>query len=159
MDRRRSLIRAAAFAVTATPLGTLLAACSRGADEGGPAEVHWGRDTCTHCGMVISDRRFAAQVRGGPQGAARPFDDIGCALTWLDAQPWGRDAGVRVWVAALGSEAESARWLDARRAHYTSGPQTPMGYNFGAREASSPGSLDFTALQARVLAPAARGPS
>ena len=156
MDRRRWLFRSAAFAVTATPLATLLTACGRGAGDEGPAEVHWGRDTCTHCGMVISDRRFAAQVRGGPQREARSFDDIGCALTWLGGQPWGRDAGVRVWVAALASEGESARWLDARRAQYVSGPQSPMGYNFGAQDAPAPGSLDFAALQARVPAPSAQ---
>jgi len=157
MDRRRWLLRCAAFAVTATPLATLLTACARGAGEEGPAEVHWGRDTCAHCGMVISDRRFAAQIRGGPQGAAQLFDDIGCAVSWLGAQPWGREAAVRVWVAALGSGGESARWLDARRAHYTSGPQSPMGYNFGAQDAAAPGSLDYAALQERLLATSTRG--
>ena len=71
MDRRRWLLRSAAFAVTATPLATLLTGCGRGADDEGLADVHWGRDTCAHCGMVISDRRFAAQVQGGPQRFAQ----------------------------------------------------------------------------------------
>ena len=60
-------------------------------------------------------------------------------------------------VSLTAYHAHTARWLDARRAHYVSGPQSPMGYNFGAQDAPSPGSLDFAALQARVPVPSAPG--
>jgi len=64
MDRRRFL--AAGFALT--PLAAALSAC--GKDEGWPEGMHpikWDRDTCVRCSMVISDRRFAAEMRGGPK--------------------------------------------------------------------------------------------
>jgi copper chaperone NosL len=35
--------------------------------------------------MIISDKRFAAQIRD-PQGKAWKFDDIGCAMFWLSQQ-------------------------------------------------------------------------
>jgi hypothetical protein len=33
--------------------------------------------------MVISDRRFAAEMRGGEKNIVFKFDDIGCAVFWL----------------------------------------------------------------------------
>ena len=159
MNRRRLLLGSAACAATAMPLASLLTACGRGTASAGPVEVVWGRDTCTHCRMVISDRRFAAQVRGGPERAAFKFDDIGCAVSWLAAEGWDRDAATRVWVAAAGGRGETVEWLDARQAHYVAGPQSPMGYNFGAAAAQAGGSVGFEAMRSQVLAGGHPGPS
>ena len=79
--RRRTLL-AHGFALT--PLAALmLSACG---DDGDWAEgmlpIKWDRDTCLHCMMVISDRRFAVEIRGGHRNDAFKFDDIGCAATW-----------------------------------------------------------------------------
>ena len=35
-------------------------------DVTGPGEVRWDRETCERCSMALSDRSFAAQVRGAP---------------------------------------------------------------------------------------------
>lgn len=142
--RRRSLL-AHGFALT--PLASLLlAACG---DEGSWAEgmvpIKWDRDTCTRCKMVISDRRFACQMRGGPKATAFKFDDIGCAATWraekLAEHPWMTDSATKLWVAEFGSKGD--KWLDALSAHYLSGKTSPMGYNYAAFAQPQPDSIAF----------------
>ncbi|MDP2811708.1 MAG: hypothetical protein Q8O34_16340 [Rhodocyclaceae bacterium] len=155
MNRRRFL--AAGFALT--PLAAALAglgACGRsGGWPDGMAEIKWDRDTCVRCSMVISDRRFAAEMRGGPKNTVFKFDDIGCAAFWLRDKaadhPWMRDAATRLWVADVASQGSEVRWHDAKLAHYI-GKTSPMGYNFGARPHPEPGSMDFATLREHVLA-------
>ncbi|MFO1400636.1 MAG: hypothetical protein U1F06_07100 [Steroidobacteraceae bacterium] len=152
MNGRRWVLRhGAAGMLLATPLAALLAACGRGAPASGPAPVMLGRDACTRCQMLLSDPRFVAEVRGGPGAVLYKFDDIGCAATWLAAQPWGAEAATRTWVAALGSRAGAIEWLDARRAYYQPGHGSPMGYGYGASAAATPGSVDFATLQHAAL--------
>ena len=135
-----------------TPLAAaLLAACGRhddGAWAEGMVAIVWDRDTCARCGMAISDRRFAAQLRGGPQDEVFKFDDIGCATTWctekVAGRPWVNDPATRLWVAAF--DGQGRRWLAARQAHYVVGPNSPMGYNRAAYANPQPGSLAFEAM-------------
>jgi hypothetical protein len=102
--------------------------------------------------MVLSDRRFAAQVRGGPKDANFNFDDIGCAMIWLKAQDWGGAAATRIWVADVSNRGDTTKWLDARRVQYVTAKDSPMGYNFGATALAQPGSLDFFTMREHVLA-------
>ena len=51
-----------------TPLAMALSGCKKGAWPDEMVEIKWDRDTCVVCNMVISDRRFAGQIRGGPGG-------------------------------------------------------------------------------------------
>ena len=130
-------------------LGALLvAACSR-APESGPVAVHWDRDVCARCRMVISDRHYAAEIRYFPPGKASRvalFDDIGCAVRWLEKQPWRNDPKTEIWVA----DHRTGKWLDARKAHYVRVPNTPMEYGLGAQAESVPGSLDFAQAKAHI---------
>jgi nitrous oxide reductase accessory protein NosL len=123
-----------------------LTACAP-APQSGPAEIKWDRDVCAHCGMAISDRHFAAAVRGGPRNEAFKFDDIGCALQWLAKQPWGREGQVKIWVARH----RDGEWLDARAARYLGGKTSPMGFNYAAVDATE-GGVDFEELKRLVLA-------
>jgi copper chaperone NosL len=151
MERRRFLeFSAAGFALT--PIAAMLAACGRSNLPDGLAETKWDRDTCTRCGMVLSDRRFAAQAKGGPQERNFKFDDIGCAVFWLKDQSWGREAATRIWVTDLSSRGDDVKWLDAKKAQYLGGKTSPMGYNFGAVAMAQPGSLDFETMREHVLA-------
>ena len=126
----------------------VLTACVDGATSG-PEDVKFDRDTCAGCSMVISDRHFAAQVRGGPRNTAYKFDDVGCAVRWLEKQPWAAEPGTRVWVARLSDGA----WLDAKGARYVGGKTSPMGFGFGAVDAATGGeAIDFNELQRTVLA-------
>ena len=154
IDRRKFI--AAGFALS--PLASLLSACGvAGEWPEGMAEIKWDRDTCVRCNMVISDRRFAAEMRGGPTQQAFKFDDIGCLVFWLRDKatqyPWMAAAATRMWVAdAAGRPDEAARWLDPRSTQYLAGRISPMGYNFFAVAAPQEGSIDFAALRTQLLA-------
>lgn len=156
MRRRRVL----ACGVALTPLGSaLLGACAEDQDRwpDGMVPIKWDRDSCARCSMVISDRRFAAELRGGPRDEAYKFDDIGCALAFRAVKratmPWlADDDATRFWVAEYGANGE--RWLDARRAHYVAGALSPMGYDLAAHAAPQPGGIDLEAAHRQVLAAA-----
>lgn len=104
-----------------------------------PVEPAWGKQPCAHCSMLVSDKRFAAQLvtTGGDR---RYFDDIGCMVLWANARPgapkleWVRDA--------------EGRWLDAKSARYAKGARTPMDYGFEAREG---GEASWSDLERSVL--------
>ncbi len=154
MDRRHFL----SAGLVLSPIAAALSACgSKGDWPEGMAEIKWDRDTCVRCNMVISDRRFAAQMRGGEKDTAFKFDDIGCLAFWLHDKvaqhPWIIEASTRMWVAdATGKPAEHVRWLDPRKAQFLSGRTSPMGYNYSASPYPQPGSIDFVTLREHVLA-------
>ena len=127
----------------------LLAACS--GDPGtGPVEVKWDRDVCARCNMVLSDREHAAQVRylptDGSRGEVKKFDDLGCAVLWLDQQPWKGQADVEIWV----TDYHTGHWIDARLAHYVIGRQTPMQYGLGAQTEATADSIDFVRAREHI---------
>jgi copper chaperone NosL len=151
MDRRRFL--AAGFALT--PLAAALSAC--GKDERWPEgmqAIMWDRDTCMVCNMVISDRRFAGEIRGGAKNIVFKFDDPGCVALWLNNKkadyPWMSEPGTRLWIADVGSHGNEVRWLDGFKAHYVA-RTSPMGHNFGAVVHPEPGSVDFSTMCGHVV--------
>lgn len=130
-------------------MALLLVACS--SDPGsGPVEVKWDRTSCERCRMVLSDHHFAAQVRYQPEGKGRTkvaqFDDIGCAILWLQEQTWKDDPRTEIWVADL----NSGEWMDARSASYVKQQRTPMEYGLGAQREAVVGALDFKQAIAHV---------
>lgn len=144
MTRRRFLAISAALSLIAAASVT---ACSR-TPSGGPAEITWDRDTCEYCRMVISDRAYAAQLRG-PKDKVHKFDDLGCLVNWLDARAWSVE-NVEAWVADHRYN-DRAHWLNVRTAHYLPGQTTPMDYGFGATSEALAGSVDFAKAQAMML--------
>ena len=149
--RRHFLGRLAVGGFALTPLAALLSACGKSGWPEGMAEIKWDRDTCTRCRMAISDRRFAAQVRGGPKDQVFKFDDIGCVVFWLKEQAWGNDANVRLWVANAASKPDQLTWLDPLQAHYVAGKTSPMGYNFAAYGQAPAGSVTFSEMRELLL--------
>ncbi len=118
-----------------------LTGCS-GEPKTGPGEVHWDRDTCVRCIMAVSDHHYSAQVRGGPAaGKTRLsfFDDIGCAVLWLEQQPWREDPRTEMWV----NDHTTGAWIDAFKAFYVTGKVTPMDYGLGAQIEQTPDALDY----------------
>ena len=129
-------------------IASLLAGCSA-EDATGPGDVRWDRESCTHCAMAISDRHYAAEVRGGAAGQRTrlyKFDDIGCAVVWLDGQPWKDDARTKIWV----TDQQSGEWINARLARYVTGKVTPMDYGLGAQLDAAPGAMDFTQAKQHI---------
>ncbi len=140
------------FAVVHTILGAILlmqlCACS-GKPDSGPGKVRWDQEICTRCAMALSDRHYAAQIRGGPAGQKPKlykFDDIGCAVIWLDQQQWKDNPAVEIWV----NDYRNGKWLDARKAWYITGKKTPMDYALGAQPERTAGALDFTQARKHV---------
>ncbi len=97
-------------------------------NSGGIEELHWDRDMCERCKMVVSERKYAAEIINPDTGKAYKFDDIGCAVLWLKEEhiPWSDKA--KIWI----TDAKSGKWLDARKAKYTDDSITPMAYGIAA---------------------------
>lgn len=137
-------------------IGSVLAltACI-GGEKTGPEDIHWDRDVCELCKMFISDPAFVAEVRGGDKKKIYKFDDIGCAVNWLNDQPWAGDEATEIWVAGQGSTREKVIWLNAREARYIKGELSPMNYGYTAVPPSpdNPG-IDFVAMTTAILADA-----
>ncbi len=126
----------------------MLAACSP-QELTGPGEVRWDRETCTRCNMAVGDRNYAAQVRGAPAGEKNKlykFDDIGCAVIWLQQQDWKDDAHTEIWVA----DHRNGEWIDARKASYVTGKISPMNYGLGAQAEAAEAALDFSQAIAHI---------
>lgn len=120
----------------------MLAAGCSGDPGTGPVEVRWDRDICERCRMVLSARQHSAQIRvKQAEGRSRiyKFDDIGCAVLWLEQQPWRDNTPTEIWV----NDHRNGEWIDARKAYYVTGQLTPMEYGLGAQADPVEGALDF----------------
>jgi len=104
-----------------------------------PTEPVWGKEPCAYCKMLVSDKRYAAQVID-ENGEHRFFDDIGCMVLWMDA----RKPAALAWAR----EPASGAWLDARTARYAQGARTPMDFGFEVRPG---GEIAFEAVRVAVL--------
>ena len=140
---RNSMVKFALL--LALPL--LMAGCF-GQPETGSVPIKWDRDICEVCRMLISDRHFAAQLRGGPRHKAYKFDDMGELIHWLNAQNWKADPKVEIWVMDLDT---GTKWLDGRKARYMPDQRTPMDYGFGAIEGPRSGSVSFEEMVEKVI--------
>lgn len=126
---------------------TFLAACG---ENDGPVKVHFDRDSCELCRMIISDPKFTSQIRG-PSGRVHKFDDIGNAMHWLKAMPFVDDSAIQIWVADYeASTREKVVWLDARKVFYQGGKISPMDFNYGAYPAKSGDMIDFATMRQAV---------
>lgn len=133
---------------SAVLLAASLPGCSR-VPESGPVELRWDRATCDYCRMVISAKGYAAQIRRDSRQEVFKFDDIGCAIKWMEAQ--GSDgAAAEIWVGDYRHQ-NHVHWLDARAAHYVPGQTTPMDYGYGATDVPSEDSMDFTVARGEIL--------
>ncbi len=110
----------------------------------GPQPVAWDRVRCAQCGMLVSDPRFAAQLRTEP-GALAFFDDPGCLLRFRAARENGdRDVFLR--------DAASDRWIPLADAVFVPGHATPMGYGLGARVRGEADGMSYDSALAAALA-------
>ena len=79
--------------ITAVLCSLSLSACSD-RESLSPKDPAWDRDVCHRCQMMISDRNYSAQVINPAKGEHYFFDDLGCALNWLqETKPvWKNEA-------------------------------------------------------------------
>ncbi len=116
------------------------------------AEVHWDRDMCARCVMVVSDRQNTTQVRDPKTGKKYMFDDIGCTILWFQNEKIGWKAQAIIWI----TDAKTGKWIDARKAFYDTENVTPMAYGFSAhkdKNSIKEGQeiIDFEELSRRVI--------
>ncbi|MBU1658964.1 hypothetical protein KKG72_07945 [bacterium] len=96
-------------------------------------EVHWDRDMCARCVMVVSDRKNTVQVRNPQNGKKYMFDDIGCMALWfIDENIEWKDKAV-IWI----TDVNNGEWIDARKAFYDTQNITSMAYGFSAHKTKS----------------------
>ncbi|MCF6172342.1 MAG: nitrous oxide reductase accessory protein NosL [Campylobacteraceae bacterium] len=95
---------------------------------GGVEKIHWDRDMCERCKMAISERKYAFEIVNPKSGKTYKFDDIGCAVLWMDEEKitW-KDQAI-LWI----TDAKNGKWIDAREAYYTSDSITTMAYGIAA---------------------------
>lgn len=127
-------------------LAWLPAGCG-GGDEG-PGPIKLGRDACDFCGMIISEIRYAAEIRGGANNRLYKFDDVGCAVHFTTRNAWAAEPAAKFWAM---SHQDGATWLDTRQAAYRQGLPTPMGYGFAAVPAAGADTVPYDAMKAAVL--------
>ncbi|MCK5110507.1 MAG: hypothetical protein KAQ94_03225 [Arcobacteraceae bacterium] len=96
--------------------------------ESGVAKVHWDRDMCARCVMVVSDRKNTTQVRHPDTGKKYMFDDIGCAVLWFKEEKLDWKDRAKIWI----TDVNTGKWIDARTAFYDTENITPMAYGFSA---------------------------
>lgn len=106
-------------------LCSLAYGCSRTATDAPPV-VHYGRDECAGCGMIVSDERYACALRVTIDGETRDliFDDIG------DMLDYQREKGGAMQVArCYVHDFESKRWIDGSTAAFVKSDDvhSPMG--------------------------------
>ncbi len=101
-----------------------------------PVEIFPHAYLCSRCKMEIDQKSFSAQVID-KEGKTWFFDDIGCMSLWLNDQPFKNSAAI--WVYTL----DTKRWIDGRKALYSTAEKTPMHYGFGAYENKRTGTVTF----------------
>lgn len=120
---------------------SLLTACEEEKNTGA-GKVRWDREICARCAMAVSDHNYSAQVRGGKaekKTKLYKFDDVGCAIIWLDDQHWKDEARTEIWV----NDHKTGEWINAKTAWYVEMNNTPMDYGLGAQTEHVVGALDF----------------
>ncbi len=120
-----------------------LVACE---DSSRAVDPVWGKQACGSCGMVVSDRRFAAELTTG-DGARSFFDDPGCMASYVHDR---HVEPLHVWVR---SAAET--WIDARTAHFARNATSPMDYSFVP---SDNGEASWSDIEAAAIARVAKEP-
>ncbi len=137
------------FRLLVTIFAAMLLAGCWGEQQTGPVDIRYDREVCAYCKMIVSDPRFAAEIRKARGSEVLKFDDLGDAIHWLKIAPWKETAETEIWVRDMKT---GKKWLDARKAWYLPGQHTPMEYGFGAVEEKTADTLSFAEMRKRVIA-------
>ena len=134
MSPVRTVSRRRALALLAAALAVV--ACNK---SDAATEPVWGKEPCAHCKMLVSDKRYAAQLVD-EAGEHRFFDDVGCMVLFME----GKKPPERAWAR----ESTAGVWVDARTAKYVQGARTPMDFGFEARADAT---IAFEVVRVAVL--------
>ena len=138
------MLRHVSLIILVMSIGFALVACGEEkADPDEPPEIAYGGDTCSRCGMIISEEKHASGIVD-ESGNAETFDDIGGMVSVLQEEGLGER---RAWV----HDYNTVEWIDATTAFYvvTEEVITPMGFGvlaFGTQEAAETFASDQTGM-------------
>ena len=96
----------------------------------GPEPIAYGKDSCTYCRMIVSDRKFGAELVT-TKGKILKFDSIECLAGYVNKT---REInGHSLWVVDYSN---LSKFVDATRASYLVSEKihSPMGLNISAFE-------------------------
>ncbi len=121
-------------------------------DTKSPVKIHWDRDMCQRCKMVVSDRKNSAEVRDVKSGKTYMFDDIGCAILWFKQETDLKEQDCMVYI----TDVNTGEFIDAKSAYYTTDNITPMAYGFSAHQTkntigSNQEVVDWAEVKKRVI--------
>lgn len=105
--------------------------------------VHFDRDTCEHCKMVVSDRNFSVDVAVDDRHYY--FDDFGCMVSYMvknDKLSWLQQAQIYI------NDAKTGEFIDAKMANFYHGYNSPMAFGWGALKQKIEGKEAFSLEQA-----------
>ncbi|HEX9670647.1 MAG TPA: nitrous oxide reductase accessory protein NosL [Thermoanaerobaculia bacterium] len=127
----------------------LFAGCAAGPPP--PAQLDTRNETCRHCRMAVSDRRFAAQIVA-PWQEPLFFDDVGCLASHL-AAAGPRAEGAVAYVA----DHRTGAWVPAAAAVFSRVVtlETPMASHLIAHRSMASRAADPAAAGGRPIAAAA----
>ncbi len=125
---RRAIVAGLALLAVAAVVAMVVRGAGALPDQ--PVPIAWDREPCGHCHMHIGDPRHAAQLVS-TAGEVTSFDDVGCALRFLDEH---HPDVHRLWF-----HGEGDTWIASDRVGFVTGATTPMGSGLLAVEAGTPG--------------------
>jgi len=117
------------FLLTALALTLSFSGCEKKSTTA-VAKVHWDRDMCARCVMVVSDRVNTVQVRNPDTGKSYMFDDLGCTVLWFEEEKIAWKDKAIIWI----NDNKTGKWINARTAYYDTGNITPMDFGFAAHK-------------------------
>ena len=121
----------------------LFLGCSQEKQTKGASKMHWDRDMCSRCVMVISDRKNSIQVQMKDSRKVEKFDDIGCMVLWAEEEGISLlNSDSIIWV----TDVLSGEWIDARKAIYTADNITPMAFGYSAYKSKQEVPKDKSAI-------------
>ncbi len=113
-----------------------------------PRKINYDRDVCYICKMGLTDLPYNVQAIN-EHGEVRWYDDLGCLAEDIrdgNFNTW-KGAKYKIWI----QDADTGEWIDAEKAWYRFGDETPMGYGYGAlKEKKSDSLYDFKTVLKRI---------
>ena len=109
-----------------------------------PIDIVIGHYQDSDCGMPLEDINYASQVIS-PSGKTWFFHDHGGMAHWLEDKDFKNKVKIFVWAK------DTKKWIDGKKAYYTTTENTPMKHGFGAYKYKKDGMITFMQMYERVL--------
>ena len=129
----------------------ILSSCNSEVDYS-PRDINFDRDACAVCKMGLTDQRYNVQAIN-KYGEVRWYDDIGCLAEDIRGEGWKKWDGETavIWIGDASKGNEPSNWIDAKKAYYNYGSDTPMGYGYSAFKIKPEGEIfDYSTTLQRI---------